>query len=190
VRGATPVSLGFLGASRSRRETPIHRDWISLDFLGFPWILSSESRLINGLRGSFRNEFSQRLVPSRSRRGDGEPTGPGTGNAQDCSSGKLNSSSDYPQAIVGFSRLGLNPNTCMGADRSGRTAVLPEATPIHAISAAERTLPAAQDFSFFLGPYRAADAQQSWSDASITAPIRSELRGAGDDDECDGASNR
>jgi hypothetical protein len=31
--------------------------WISLDFLGFPWILSSESRLINGLRGIFRGRF-------------------------------------------------------------------------------------------------------------------------------------
>jgi hypothetical protein len=29
--------------------------------LGFPWILSSESRFINGLRGIFRNFFSYRF---------------------------------------------------------------------------------------------------------------------------------
>jgi hypothetical protein len=28
-----------------------------LDFLGFPWILSSESRLFNGLRGIFGGKF-------------------------------------------------------------------------------------------------------------------------------------
>jgi hypothetical protein len=28
-----------------------------LDFLGFPWILSSESRLFNGLRGIKRERF-------------------------------------------------------------------------------------------------------------------------------------
>jgi hypothetical protein len=40
--------LGFLGRWPFRREDP--NFWL-LDFLGFPWILSSESRLINGLRG-------------------------------------------------------------------------------------------------------------------------------------------
>ncbi|HEY5207278.1 MAG TPA: hypothetical protein VIJ63_22160, partial [Roseiarcus sp.] len=42
------LDLGFLGASPFRCKNP--RFWL-LDFLGFPWILSSESRLINGLRG-------------------------------------------------------------------------------------------------------------------------------------------
>jgi hypothetical protein len=32
-----------------------------LDFLGFPWILSSESRLINGLRGMKREQFLSAL---------------------------------------------------------------------------------------------------------------------------------
>jgi hypothetical protein len=45
---AHPVDLGFLGAWPFRYENP--RSGV-LDFLGFPWILSSESRLINGLRG-------------------------------------------------------------------------------------------------------------------------------------------
>jgi hypothetical protein len=34
-----------------------------LDFLGFPWILSSESILINGLRGISRQENVSRLSP-------------------------------------------------------------------------------------------------------------------------------
>jgi hypothetical protein len=41
--------LGFLGAQRlpyENKRKPL------LDFLGFPWILSSESRLIKGLRGT------------------------------------------------------------------------------------------------------------------------------------------
>jgi hypothetical protein len=46
--------LDFLGAWPFRRENPNSR---LLDFLGFPWILSSESRLINGLRGIKRGNF-------------------------------------------------------------------------------------------------------------------------------------
>jgi hypothetical protein len=34
-----------------------------LDFLGFPWILSSESRLFNGLRGWKRGNFFLALFP-------------------------------------------------------------------------------------------------------------------------------
>jgi hypothetical protein len=41
-----------------------------LDFLGFPWILSSESRLINGLRGFFSGKkFSRRFSPRKPQRG-------------------------------------------------------------------------------------------------------------------------
>jgi hypothetical protein len=47
----------FLGRPHLGAETPVYEGWISLDFLGFPWILSSESRLINGLRGIFRGSF-------------------------------------------------------------------------------------------------------------------------------------
>jgi hypothetical protein len=36
-----------------------------LNFLGFPWILSSESRLIKGLRGKTRESFSRRFLPQR-----------------------------------------------------------------------------------------------------------------------------
>ena len=43
--------LGFLGSWPFGRENP--RLW-GLEKLGFPWILSSESRLFNGLRGILR----------------------------------------------------------------------------------------------------------------------------------------
>jgi hypothetical protein len=46
--------LGFLGPWLFRFENPRFR---GLDFLGFPWILSSESRLINGLRGINRGKI-------------------------------------------------------------------------------------------------------------------------------------
>jgi hypothetical protein len=46
--------LDFLGAPPVRRENPVYR---LLDFLGFPWILSSESKLINGLHGINRQKF-------------------------------------------------------------------------------------------------------------------------------------
>jgi hypothetical protein len=45
--------LGFLGSRLFCRETP---RLCLLDFLGFPWILSSESRLFNGLRGFLPDE--------------------------------------------------------------------------------------------------------------------------------------
>jgi hypothetical protein len=45
--------FGFLGRWRFDRENP--RFW-GLEKLGFPWILSSESRLINGLRWIFAGE--------------------------------------------------------------------------------------------------------------------------------------
>jgi hypothetical protein len=46
--------LGFLGASPFGGENP---SFWGLEKVGFPWILSSESRLINGLRGIFRKIF-------------------------------------------------------------------------------------------------------------------------------------
>jgi hypothetical protein len=48
------MHLGFLGWCPFRCEGP--RLW-ALDFLGFPWILSSESRLFNGLRSLKRGNF-------------------------------------------------------------------------------------------------------------------------------------
>jgi hypothetical protein len=51
--------LDFLGAWPFRREKPFYR---LLDFLGFPWNLSSESRLINGLRGTNDQKFFLSLL--------------------------------------------------------------------------------------------------------------------------------
>src|ERR1700722_3702425 len=48
----------------SLRKPPI----MGLDFLGFPWILSSESRLINWLRGINRHEFFSRSIGLGQRR--------------------------------------------------------------------------------------------------------------------------
>jgi hypothetical protein len=72
-----PASLEFLGPCLFRFENPRFR---GLDFLGFPWILSSESRLISGLHGIFAEKFFVALLllgirsggTEGSRRGDAE----------------------------------------------------------------------------------------------------------------------
>jgi hypothetical protein len=48
-----------------------------LDFLGFPWILSSETRLINGLHGINRERFFLALPLALEAAGTG-PCGLGT----------------------------------------------------------------------------------------------------------------
>jgi hypothetical protein len=60
------MRLDFLGAWPFRREIPRKR---LLDFLGFPWILSSESRLFNVLRGQKRRNFFSALFRGLSRAG-------------------------------------------------------------------------------------------------------------------------
>jgi len=68
-----------------------------LDFLGFPWILSSESRLIKGLRWIFAEKFFlAAFSPGSSHRGHASLLNQGV-KAQDCSSGKLNSISNFLQ---------------------------------------------------------------------------------------------
>jgi hypothetical protein len=88
-------SLGFLGSSPFRDEDP---RLSGLEFLGFPWIHSSESRLFNGLRGvQLKGFFSPAFVLSPDP-GAGKPTiwrAKGT----DCSWGKPNSISDFLQDI-------------------------------------------------------------------------------------------
>jgi hypothetical protein len=68
-----------------------------LDFLGFPWILSSESRLINGLHEIFRREFFE--TPSRNRRRNGGPT-IRQAKRTDCSWRQDTSISDFLQEIA------------------------------------------------------------------------------------------
>jgi hypothetical protein len=56
--------LDCLGARPFRIENPCF--WL-LDSLGFPWILSSETRLINGLRGNIEKSFFSTLPPHAAR---------------------------------------------------------------------------------------------------------------------------
>jgi hypothetical protein len=85
--------LGFLGAWPVRRENPVYR---LLDFLGFPWILSSETRLINGLYGINRQKFFVILLSvvaaAAQRRSHSCHA-----DKQDRSSGKLTLISDFQQ---------------------------------------------------------------------------------------------
>jgi hypothetical protein len=54
------IHFGFSWHWSFRHENPQTR---LLDLLGFPWILSSESRLISGLQWIFARVFSSRLFP-------------------------------------------------------------------------------------------------------------------------------
>jgi hypothetical protein len=63
------IHLDFLGPWRFCFENPRFQ---GLDFLGFPWILSSESRLINGLHGIFAEKFFSTLFSWRARVGTGD----------------------------------------------------------------------------------------------------------------------
>ena len=93
------IRLGFLGLWRFRCERPLHEPWIVLDCLGFPWILSSESRLFNGLRGLKRGKFFLSPFPGVRSAGTGA-CGRGHAEAQDCSRAKLTLVSDFLQEIV------------------------------------------------------------------------------------------
>jgi hypothetical protein len=65
--GRPRAVLGFLGPTAFRREGP--HSW-GLDCLGFPWILSSASRLFNGLRGMGGGDCSRALpLAERPRNG-------------------------------------------------------------------------------------------------------------------------
>src|SRR6476619_5097434 len=67
-----------------------------LTSLGFPWILSSESRFINGLRGINRGKFFLALLSWR----EAPERGRGHAEAQDCSWASLNLVSEFLQEIV------------------------------------------------------------------------------------------
>src|ERR1700722_18511238 len=60
--GAGAVGLDCLGPCPFRDKFRYFR---LLDFLGIPWILSSETRLINGLRAIFARSFFLTLFPGR-----------------------------------------------------------------------------------------------------------------------------
>jgi hypothetical protein len=91
---AHTVDLGFLGPSPFRCEDP--RLW-AFDFLGFPWILSSESRLINGLRGVKRGNFLTHAFPGVETPPGLEPAVLGHAEVQKRSCVKLTLISDFTQ---------------------------------------------------------------------------------------------
>jgi len=82
-------------------ETPDFEGWISLDLLGFAWIISSESRLINVLRGFFLKVFFSRFC----RRERAVATAPTIWHAKGNEAvhgGQLKSISDFLQEIAGL----------------------------------------------------------------------------------------
>jgi hypothetical protein len=90
---AYPTDLGFLGPWLFRCEGhPI----IGLETLGFPWILSSESTLINGLRWLFAVGIFASLSVALRGAGTGA-RGRGHAEGQDCSWDKLYLFSDFLQ---------------------------------------------------------------------------------------------
>jgi hypothetical protein len=90
--------LGFLGWGPFRRE--ILLTW-GLDFLGFPWILSYESRFINGLKGVFAAKFSRALPCHEKPRALDVAYAEG----RDWSLGEFSSASDFPQQIARLQKL-------------------------------------------------------------------------------------
>jgi hypothetical protein len=91
-----PVCLGFLGRSPFRCENPCSD---VLDFLGFPWILSSESNLFNGLRGQNRQKKFHALLVAFKAVGDGTLQWRHA-DGQDLPWGELSLDSNFPQQIA------------------------------------------------------------------------------------------
>jgi len=89
--------LDFLGAPLFRSKTGLE----SVDSgLGFPWILSCESGLINGLRGIFAQKFFARLFPGVEWREDGRRTVEAKRSGKIVHEMERNSISAFPQSIV------------------------------------------------------------------------------------------
>src|ERR1700722_17586281 len=63
----------FFVPGRFSTKTPLYGCWISLDFLGFPWILSSELSLFNGLRGINAQKFFASLFRVKFESAGGTP---------------------------------------------------------------------------------------------------------------------
>jgi hypothetical protein len=72
---------------------------MSAGFIGFSWVLSSESGLINGLHGIKQAKVFSAFLPWRSKRRNGRPRS-WRAEAQDCSWGKLTLASDFLQEIA------------------------------------------------------------------------------------------
>ena len=93
--------FGFSWAAAISRRKPPFR---GLEKLGFPWILSCEMSLFNGLRRILAEKnFSRPLAPLRAARG-GSARAWGIAEGRNCSWGKPTVFSDFPQQIVASSR--------------------------------------------------------------------------------------
>jgi hypothetical protein len=140
--GSTPFDLidpdlGFLGSSLFRYQT---QGLSLLDLLGFPWILSCESRLLNGLHVINRQEIFHPAFLIETSVGTADPR---FGMARnECSSGKLNAASDFLQEIAACpSRLAdsiRRSGAEMGAAEGSE--ILPDAPGRHAAASASRGL--------------------------------------------------
>jgi hypothetical protein len=129
--------LGFLGTSRFRCENP---GFWGLDFLGFPWILSSESIDINGLHEIFRAKFF--LAPFVGAKEPSErPPTICHERRMDRSWGKLTSVSDFRQEIAARAASFRPPpskskSLQLDCELSGKSAITP---PVARLSVARRT---------------------------------------------------
>jgi len=82
VEGSNPFArLGFLDPFSFAHEDPRSR---LLDFLGFPWILSSESRFINELHGILAEKSFASPFPCATRRSSTRADGRGHGRRGKC----------------------------------------------------------------------------------------------------------
>jgi hypothetical protein len=71
-----------------------------LEKLGFPWILSSESRLINGLRGIFVGRNFARPFALGGGAGTADAAVEGHADAQNYSSGEPSVISAFHQSVI------------------------------------------------------------------------------------------
>jgi hypothetical protein len=81
-----------------------------LDFLGFPWIPSSESRLFNGLRGIFAQKFFSRLFRRLMAAAGQKLTAEAIRKRRLVHGAKLNLISDFLQWIV-VRAVGFRPRS-------------------------------------------------------------------------------
>jgi hypothetical protein len=91
------VRLGFLGRGLFRFENPRFR---GLDCLVFSWILSSESRLINGLRGKNRRRNFLTALPLAFAAPEGTAAFEAMRKRRSVHRAELNLDSDFLQSFV------------------------------------------------------------------------------------------
>ena len=114
----TGRSSGRFGFSWPVAASLRNRRLSGLDFLGFPWILSSESRLINGLRGFYPEEYLSRPFLAL-RAPERAPVVEAMGKRKIVHGGELNPASDFLQEIVVRAVPFRPPQSKSGLDPGG-----------------------------------------------------------------------